>query len=426
MHDYNKIGKVLEQIHMGVTIADANAVFVYAGKSYLDFTGIEHGWLEGRSAFDSAVLERFSPCITALVYEKQKKITTVQRMRSGAELFVTGIPIFDKSNKLEMIICYSSWDVTSYNDLYGTYVKTISAENNVCDDLNKLKKIKPINAKESVICASDKTKNAKRILDIFSSASRPAYVFGPEGAGKHFLTVSAYSGSNALYEYDCKFCDKSQMRSSLFDNNGNFIKYCQTLIIRNSDCLSHELQQNLIRAAFSGAVTLIAISTYSLEELKSKGKIVDEFYNYFRPYTVEIAPISERREDLKRYIEYYLNLYNHIYSRNISLSARAKNMLLCCTWQDNINELRAFTERLVLTAQSERIDVYNLPGDISPNAAENYTHDLTLKDMMELYEKDIITSIYNNCRTSVSLAHRLGISQATAIRKIHKYINEGK
>lgn len=419
--DYETIGKIIEQIHMGVTIADKNGIFVYAGNTYLEFTGIEQGWLEGRSAFDKAVLNKFSPCVTAMVYEKREKITTVQHMSGGMELFVTGVPIFGDTGELEMIICYSSWEVTSYDDLYGTYAKAVTADSRIYDTAG-LRKVDAVNSRENIISASSSTENVNRMLNIFASASRPAYIYGPEGSGKHFLTVQAYSGSRGLYEYNCKFADESEMRHSLFDENGKIRNDCRILIIRNIDFLSVDLQRCLMRAVFSGNLTIVGISVYSLEKLKSKRKIIDELYNYFRPYTVELLPLSERRNDLNSYIEYYLNLYNHMYSRNVSLSSRAKNILLCCEWKENINEVRAFMERLVLTARSERIDVYNLPGDITPNAEENYIYDTTLKDMIDLYEKDIITSVYEKCQTSVALAKRLGISQATAVRKIHKYV----
>lgn len=421
MTDYKELGDILGQIHMGVTIADKNGIFVYAGKSYLDFTGIEQGWLEGRSAFDEAVLERFSPCVTAMVYEKREKITTVQRMRSGVELFVTGIPVFDADGELEMIICHSSWEITSYDDLYGTYAKTITADN-TSSKYEGIKKVTLHSSQDQMICASSKTEAVKRLLNIFASAARPAYVYGPDGCGKHFMAVHAYSGSGGLYEYNCKFSDETEMHRSLFDENEKIRNGCRVLILRAVECMSRSLQRSLVRCAFSGEVTVIGISVYPLDELKKTGRIIDELYNYFKPYTAEVAPLSERREDLKAYIDYYLNLYNHMYSRNISLSSRAKNILLCCEWKENINEVRAFMERLVLTAESERIDVYNLPAEITPDAAENYTYDSTLKDMMELYEKDIITSIYDKYHTSVALAQRLGISQATAVRKIHKYI----
>ncbi len=423
MTDYAEIGRVLCQLHMGVTIADKDGVFVYVGESYLKFTGIERGWLEGRSAFDSELVERFSPCVTAMVYESREKITTVQRMCDGVELFVTGVPVFDDNGALEMIICYSSWEVTSYDHLYGTYTKAMNAEN-VEEAQDGMKKVRANNVKESLVCASVSTENVRHLLDIFASALRPAYIYGPEGCGKHFMAVRAYAGAAGAYEFNCALYDDAETRRMLFDDNGMIRNECSVLILRGVDRLGRGVQRSLEKVISAGGLTVVAISEYPLESLKKTERISEKLYSYFRPYTVEVSPISDRREDLKVYIEYYLNMYNHMYSRNVSLSTRAKNILLCCEWKENINEVRAFMERLVLTADSERIDVYNLPGDITPGATENYIYDSTLKDMMESYEKDIITSVYNKYSTSVALAKRLGISQATAVRKIHKYVGE--
>ena len=51
----------------------------------------------------------------------------------------------------------------------------------------------------------------------------------------------------------------------------------------------------------------------------------------------------------------------------------------------------------------------------------NYTG--TLAERMDAYEAQIIRESYHRCGTTVAVAKDLGISQATAARKISKYVN---
>ena len=48
------------------------------------------------------------------------------------------------------------------------------------------------------------------------------------------------------------------------------------------------------------------------------------------------------------------------------------------------------------------------------------------KDALEFYEKGIIERAYDKYKTTVKVSQELGISQATAARKIQKYITNAE
>ena len=54
-------------------------------------------------------------------------------------------------------------------------------------------------------------------------------------------------------------------------------------------------------------------------------------------------------------------------------------------------------------------------------STEVFAQNASLKDMLEFYESGLVMRAYEKYRTSVAVAQKLGISQATAVRKIHKY-----
>ena len=83
-------------------------------------------------------------------------------------------------------------------------------------------------------------------------------------------------------------------------------------------------------------------------------------------------------------------------------------------------------ERLVITVQDPIVDVAALPLEYTggPAAAvAPLSQTGTLAERMDAYEAQIIRESYHRCGTTVAVAKDLGISQATAARKISKYVN---
>ena len=132
--------------------------------------------------------------------------------------------------------------------------------------------------------------------------------------------------------------------------------------------------------------------------------------------------MNERPEDIERYIEYYLGVFNKKYSRSVTITPRAIECLLGYEWKGNVDEIKHTIERIVLTAEGSKVDVYRLPDKITGGSASIFMQSASLKDMMEFYEKGLVVQAYEKYRTTVAVAEKLGISQATAVRKIQKYI----
>ena len=111
--DYEQLGHILESIHPGVTIADSSGVFRFVSNSYLSGRSVKGSDIIGKFAGSEEMMKMFSPCVTQMVFESHKRVTTVQKGVDNEETFVTGIPVF-KDGELEMIISYSSWEITGF------------------------------------------------------------------------------------------------------------------------------------------------------------------------------------------------------------------------------------------------------------------------------------------------------------------------
>ena len=92
-----------------------------------------------------------------------------------------------------------------------------------------------------------------------------------------------------------------------------------------------------------------------------------------------------------------------------------------------MRQLENLIERLVIIVQDPIIDVTALPpeytGQAVPAPSTVLERSGTLTERMDAYEGEIIRDSYRRCGTTVAVARELGISQATAARKIAKYVS---
>jgi len=412
----------MESLYPGITIADANGVFVYIGKSCENFFSVSADFLLGRRADDPEIERIFHPCVTKMVLDSKEKVVTTQKGNARENSLVTGIPVFNQEGKLRMIVVSSFWEVHNYDDLKKKFDLLQKKNERLLRRLNQMTKEE--SHISSLINKSQASKDCSRVLNIFSERGLPAYICGPRGSGKKYIARAAYGKQKMLFDYNCRLMKPDLIEMELFGQNGFFSQAeDDTAVLENIEYLTPDLQQKLIDCVKHASITLIGISEFTLDELMEMQKLTDSFYNYFKSYQIQLSPLCERREDLSGFITYFLKYYNEIYNRNVSFTPRSMGVLLSYAWPGNINEVKNLIERIVLTAPTNRVDMYDLPATICNQSSELYQPDTSLKDMMDLYEQRIVTDAYRKYGTSIGVAKYLGISQASASRKIQKYVN---
>ncbi len=417
--DYEQLGHILENIHPGVTIADGNGIFRFVSDSYLNGRNVKGSDIIGKFAGSEEMMEMFSPCVTQTVFETHKRVTTVQKGADSDEAFVTGIPVFC-AGKLEMIISYSSWEIAGFDDLKARY--------NVLQYQNKklLDEIELMTSRDGgrrYIAESSRSKDARRLVKVFCEAGCPCYIYGPPGSGKSYLASTIYGKKGTLYSYDCAPVSEEIVEKELLEDSSMISPFSgiYAVIIKHIDRLSPRLQRAVLEKCRKAGIVPVGLSEHSIEELKEADQLTEEFISAFASYQVQVYSLGERAEDLKHFIDYYLGSANEKYARSIELTPRAMGCLLSYDWKENIDEVHRTMERIVLTSEKKRVDVFDLPDRITGGSAEVFAQKASLKDMLEFYESGLILRAYEKHKTSVAVAQKLGISQATAIRKIHKY-----
>ena len=114
-----------------------------------------------------------------------------------------------------------------------------------------------------------------------------------------------------------------------------------------------------------------------------------------------IPPLRERKDEILPLLQYYINYYNKKYQDNKSLSFQAVSLLRHYDWPGNSRELKNMVERLVVTSTDDIISYKSVLSAFGHTGKLSYiNNEKTLGELIEDFEKDIITQCYNELKSS--------------------------
>ena len=162
----------------------------------------------------------------------------------------------------------------------------------------------------------------------------------------------------------------------------------------------------------------------NLEEAVQRGLFRSALFYRLNVIRIHIPPLRQRKEDIVPMAHQFLARFCGEYNKSLTCSPRFLAFLEQYDWPGNVRQLENLMERLVITAQDPILDIPALPLEYTADASApaELLPGGTLAERMDAYEAQIIRDSYQRCGTTVAVARELGISQATAARKIAKYV----
>jgi transcriptional regulator with PAS, ATPase and Fis domain len=176
-------------------------------------------------------------------------------------------------------------------------------------------------------------------------------------------------------------------------------------------------------------VRVMAATNRKLAEAIEEGKFRLDLYYRLNVIQVALPALRERREDILPLAQYFIQLYNTRFKRNVEgISPEAAQMLLAYDWPGNVRELRNIIERVMVLEETNWVQPSSLQlGDAArtfpatleiPVAAIPAVGDLTLEEAeRNMLAKALEKAGGNQTRAAVLL----GISRDTLRYKIKKY-----
>lgn len=435
-----------------VTLTDGEGVVIRISDSYEKHYGVSKEDIIGKSIFSLEDQGIFKPSVTAVVLEKKRKATILQKNKLGESILTTGVPIFDDAGNIQYVISFNSIDIANMTTLHEKYIKLTELMNEYNAEINQLQ-MKEINEKE-LVAKSRHMENISELISQIADTSANVLITGETGVGKSMIAKIIHQKSGRIdgpfIEINCGTIPESLIESELFGyEKGSFtgastkgkigkieLANRGTLFLDEIGELPLNMQIKLLQVIQEKVITrigglekidvdfrLIAATNHDLKKNIKANLFREDLYYRLNVIPIQIQPLRERTEDIIPLIRSFLGRFNKKYGKQIALSSEVVDILEKQHWPGNIRQIENLVERLVIMAKQNEVDLEDLPEDIDLNGHKKKTEEEgSLDEMMEEYEKTIFLNAFKAYKTSIAVGNALGISQTTAARRLRKYI----
>lgn len=457
--DLNKdLHAILSSIYDEILVVNHKGELIRYSETVInDFWGSNLKDLLGKNLLDLEQKGLFSPSVTRLVLEQQKKVSVVQETKSGRKILAVGNPVFDENGELHRIII-ASRDITEATRLKTELheIKRISEQykKELDDFKNKDRFLKKL-----IYCSPKMEQiinQAKKIADFSSNV----LISGESGVGKEVIAQAIHQlgkrSAKPFLKLNCGAIPETLLESELFgytkgaftgaDKNGKegYFKRADQGILFLDEIgeMPLHLQVKLLRVLQEQEVIpigstiptkinvqIIAATNKSLEKMVEAGTFREDLFYRLNVIPLQVPPLRERMEDVPVLAFHFLQQLNEKYNKNYHLTPDALNLLEFYSWPGNVRELQNMIERLVVSAddpviEAEFVSKFLTPGYDFKKSKPVITRVLPLQEALHSVEEQLILLAMKQYETTTKAAKALGISQSSVSRKYQRIVSE--
>ncbi|SDO37199.1 sigma-54 interaction domain-containing protein [Alkalicoccus daliensis] len=434
---------ILELLQEGIYVVDGKANTLMVNKAYEKLSGLNRAQLVGRNMKDLEKEGYISRSVSLLVFKERKIVSLVQQINDRVEASVTGHPIWNDKNEIEMVITTIN-DVTQLNSASRKLEKAqgmLELQNNEYAVTQK-------NFDHHLIFKSKTMRDLYRMIVQIAPYPTSVLITGPTGAGKEVVSNAIQELSplkeGPFIKVNCGAIPHSLMESEFFGyepgtftgakKEGKFglleLAHGGTLLLDEIGEMPLDIQIKLLRVlqekqvqrlgsseARKADFRLISSTNRNLPKLIEENKFREDFYYRIAVITLEVPPLAERFDDVNELLHTFMRLFCEKYKIHKQLTDNAFQALLHYPWPGNVRELKNTIENLVVSTPGKRIDITALPSHFVSVPYEN----TDLKNRVGRYESQLIKEALHQHGSIRKTAKSLGIHHATLLKKMQNY-----
>lgn len=164
-------------------------------------------------------------------------------------------------------------------------------------------------------------------------------------------------------------------------------------------------------------VRIIAATNRDLKKEAEKGNFRLDLYYRLSIFTIELPPLTHRKEDIIPIAQHYLQEFTaKVNKPEFTMEKEFSKLLLNHNWKGNIRELKNVMERVVILAEDSQLGAHLLPYE--------FHHESTTDDpfnMQAVEKQHIVKVLHYTHGNKTETARLLGIGLTTLYRKLEEY-----
>jgi len=195
-------------------------------------------------------------------------------------------------------------------------------------------------------------------------------------------------------------------------------------------------------------VRVLAATNRNLEKAIAEGAFRDDLYHRLNVVTIHVPPLRERREDIPRLVDYFLERYaRELNIKKPPVAREAQERLQAFAWPGNVRQLAHCTQRALIFTRGYPIQATDLPlrdeiaaeqvahldsirhalGKLVRQYLTTYTGERAHEELVEQIEELLISEALGRSGGNRTHAARLlGLARPTLHAKMQKHGLGGK
>ncbi|MDY3595675.1 sigma-54 interaction domain-containing protein [Anaerotignum sp.] len=432
---------------IGYMICDAECNVVKINQAQIRITGQEAAYNLGRNMRDIEI-EDGSPSATVKVASEKVPVKLEQTLVNGNSYLVYSYPFFDQEGELKYIIS-NLLDTTEINK---TKQELENNNRKLSEQLLELQN--QIQAQGKIIYQSDVMRQTLKLCDKVAIFDSNILIQGESGVGKERIAEYIYEKSRRntkeFIKLNCAAIPEALLESELFgyeagaftgaskEGKKGLLDFADkgTLMLDEIGELSLSLQAKLLRFLQEGEfyrvggrnpvtadVRIIAATNRDLKEMVDQKTFRADLYYRLNVIPIIIPPLRERKEDIPLLIGHFTNVFNEKHEHEKTWTIEALNQMMLGNYPGNVRELQNSVERILVLIEKDKIEKNDVSAILYGIHEDSHVDQNrgNLKEMVQEYEKKLLSQYFQEYKTEEAVAQALQSSQSTISRKRIKY-----
>ncbi len=290
---------------------------------------------------------------------------------------------------------------------------------------------------EKIIGNSGTMRDVYRQIHQVAGGDTTVLIRGESGTGKelvaHAIHYSSPRNEGAFVKVNCAALNENLLESELFGHEkGAFTGAIQsrkgrleeadggTLFLDEIGDFSPVTQIKLLRVlqerqfervgsnrTLRTNSRIVAATNRDLEKAVENETFRQDLYYRINVFPIFLPPLRDRKDDILLLTDFFVEQYSKKMKKDVRrISTPAINMMVAYHWPGNVRELENCIERAVLLSTDGVIHGHHLPPTLQTSDASDTIGTGSLKERVNLFERDIIVDALKRCNGNLASTAR--------------------